>query len=274
MKRIWLDAGHGGKDPGAVGNGLVEKELVLKMQTYMIAYLKANYEDFCVEATRTTDVFETLSGRARRANAWGADVFISLHINAGGGTGFESFIYTNASSGSCTLQDIVNQEALSVAKKYGLGAHGGVANKRGNLYVVRETNMPAILMETAYIDSKDVELLKKEQFLRDMAAAYARGLAEFLDLKPKTQVQGEVSRKTESFVDNQPPQYFYLETGEFSTEQQAAAMKKMLEDKYKWIVHQNGKKLQTGTWEDAAVAQKYKTELKQAYKWWVYIRES
>lgn len=53
MKKIWLDAGHGGKDPGAVANGLLEKELVLKMQGYMFDYLRANYEDFYMEATRT-----------------------------------------------------------------------------------------------------------------------------------------------------------------------------------------------------------------------------
>jgi N-acetylmuramoyl-L-alanine amidase len=227
MKRIWIDAGHGGKDPGAVGNELVEKDLVLKMQTYMIHYLKANYEGFYVEATRTTDVFETLSGRADRANAWGADVFMSLHINAGGGTGFESFIYTNASSGSCTLQDIVNQEALAAAKKYGLGAHGGKANKRGNLAVVRKTLMPAILMETAYIDSKDAKLLKNNQFLREMSEAYARGLAKFLGLKPNTQVKASVSGGKK----------YRLRTGTFNDRVTAERIAAELKQKYGWLVY-------------------------------------
>lgn len=226
MKQIWIDAGHGGKDPGAVANGLLEKELVLKMQGSMIDYLRAHYKDFYVEATRTRDVFETLSGRAKRANAWGADVFMSLHINAGGGTGFESFIYSNPSETSIALQNVVNQEALAMAKKYGLDAHGNIANKRGNLAVVRETSMPAILMETAYIDSKDVALLKNDQFLRDMSEAYARGLAKFLGLKQKTQVQSVVSGKK-----------YRLRTGTFNDRATAERMASELKQKHGWLVY-------------------------------------
>ncbi len=75
-------------------------------------------------------------------------------------------------------------EALVVAETYGLGAHGN-DKKRGNLAVVRETTMPAILTEIAFIDSKDASLLKRDDFLRDMAAAYARGIAKFLGLHAK-----------------------------------------------------------------------------------------
>jgi N-acetylmuramoyl-L-alanine amidase len=225
-KRIWLDAGHGGKDPGAVDNGLLEKELVLKMQGYMIDYLRAHYEDFYVEATRTKDVFETLQGRARRANAWGADVFMSLHINAGSGTGFESFIYSQPSQASVALQNVVNQEALAVAKKYGLGVHG-VANKRANYSVLRETAMPAILMETAYIDSKDAALLKNESFLRDMSEAYACGLAKFLGLKPIQKVEAAVSDGKK----------YRLKTGTFGDKATAERMAAELKQRYGWTVY-------------------------------------
>ncbi|MFC3883738.1 N-acetylmuramoyl-L-alanine amidase [Bacillus songklensis] len=275
LLRIWIDAGHGGKDPGAVANGLLEKVLVLLMQVYLIDYLKSSYKGFVVEATRTTDVFETLDKRADRANTWDADVFMSLHINAGGGTGYESFIYTKASSGSISLQQIVNEEALAVAKKYGLDAHGGTPAKRGNLAVIRETNMPAILMETAYIDSKDAALLKDDSFLRDMAEAYARGIAKFLGLQPKVienPRQGVAGVST--YIDNQPPQKFRLETGNFKTEEEAEEALNKLKQKYLWIIRREGKKLVTGTWTDAAVVQKYKTEWKQTYKWWVYIKEA
>ncbi|WP_078410302.1 N-acetylmuramoyl-L-alanine amidase [Priestia abyssalis] len=226
MKKIWLDAGHGGKDPGAVANGLLEKELVLKMQGYMIDYLRIHYEGFLIEATRTKDVFETLQGRARRANAWEADVFMSLHINAGGGTGFESFVYSQPSQASVALQNVVNQAALATAKKYGLGVHGGVANKRANYSVLRETAMPAILMETAYIDSKDTALLKNNQFLRDMSEAYACGLAKFLGLKPKTQVQNVVNGKK-----------YRLRTGTFNDYTTAERMVAELKQKYGWTVY-------------------------------------
>ncbi|MFJ8260260.1 N-acetylmuramoyl-L-alanine amidase [Peribacillus asahii] len=184
-KKIVIDKAHGGKDPGAVGNGLVEKELSVKICDYMYDCLKDNYTGFEVKFTRTTDVFVELSKRAKIANDYDADVFISNHINAGGGTGYESYVYTNASAASKALQNVLNDEALKTAKKYGLGAHGE-DRKRGNLAVVRETKMPAILTELCYIDSKDNKLLKNDDFLKDMAYAYARGVAKFLGLKAKT----------------------------------------------------------------------------------------
>ncbi|WP_153123297.1 N-acetylmuramoyl-L-alanine amidase [Peribacillus tepidiphilus] len=183
-KRIVIDAGHGGKDPGAAANGLLEKNITLTLSKYMQDYLNDHYTGFEVKLTRSTDVFIELSKRADIANAYKADVFISNHVNAGGGSGFESFVYNKPSATSVTLQNLLNTEALATAKKYGLGAHG-VANKRGNLAVVRETNMPAILTEICFIDSKDATLLKKDAFLRDMAAAYARGIAKFLGLPAK-----------------------------------------------------------------------------------------
>ncbi|HWO95147.1 MAG TPA: N-acetylmuramoyl-L-alanine amidase [Bacillus sp. (in: firmicutes)] len=265
MKKIWLDAGHGGKDPGAVANGLLEKELVLKMQGYMIDYLRVHYEDFYVEATRTKDIFETLQGRARRANAWGADVFMSLHINAGGGTGFESFIYTSPSQASVALQDVVNQEALAVAQKYGLGAHGGTANKRASYSVLRETSMPAILMETAYIDSKDAALLKNKSFLRDMSEAYARGLAKFLGLKPKTQVAVVTGSKR-----------YRLKTGTFASKAEAERLATELKKVYEWKVVEvfpEGSQffIRTGTFANKSIAEEMADKLKARYKWIVHV---
>ncbi|RFU70995.1 N-acetylmuramoyl-L-alanine amidase [Peribacillus saganii] len=188
MVKIYIDPGHGGKDPGAAANGLQEKNLVLEISKYMETYLKSHYSGFEVVLSRTTDVFIDLSKRAAIANSIKADVFISNHVNAGGGTGYESFIYTEPSKNSITLQQLVNSEAISTANKYGLGVHGN-ADKRRNLAVVRETVMPAILTEICFIDSKDAVLLKNKQFLEDMAAAYARGIARFLKLPAKVKQQ-------------------------------------------------------------------------------------
>lgn len=181
LKKIVIDSGHGGKDPGAVANGLKEKEIVLTMSKAMKTYLDKNYSGHSTSLTRTTDIFIELSERANIANRAGADAFISNHVNAGGGTGYESFIYTSPSSGSVKLQRLINAEAIAAAKKYGLGIHGN-DKKKGNLAVVRQTKMPSILTEIAFIDSKDAHLLKKEDFITDMAHAYAKGIAKFLGL--------------------------------------------------------------------------------------------
>ena len=183
-KRIVIDAGHGGKDPGAVANNLQEKNITLKLSKYMQDYLEDNYTDVQIRLTRTDDEFIELSERADIANKYDANVFISNHVNAGGGTGFESFVYNKPSSASIALQNMLNTEAMIVAKKYGLGSHGE-DKKRGNLAVVRETKMPAILTEICFIDCKDANLLKKDDFLHDMAVAYSRGIAKFLGLREK-----------------------------------------------------------------------------------------
>jgi len=186
VKKIYLDEGHGeSKDSGAVNakEGLVEAKLNLQLSNYIIAYLKTNYTGFQINRTRSDRAFASLGARAVKANKWGADVFLSIHVNAGGGTGFESFIYNKTTSSKTKeLQKCINNRAMNAAKKHGLGAHGNQPYKSGNLSVLRNTNMPACLTEICYIDSEDYKLLKNNDFLKDMAEAYAEGIADFLCL--------------------------------------------------------------------------------------------
>lgn len=190
-KDIYLDEGHGRPvDVGAINEkeGLVEADLNLKISNYVEEHLNNTYTGFKIKRTRTDNkTFLSLAERANRANAFGADVFMSIHVNAGGGTGYESFIYEGTNNQkTINLQKIVNEKAVATAKKYDLGVHG-YAEKRDNLAVLRRTNMPAVLTEICFIDSKDAQLLKKEAFLKDMGIAYAEGLAEFLGLSKKKQ---------------------------------------------------------------------------------------
>ncbi|MBY0094953.1 N-acetylmuramoyl-L-alanine amidase [Priestia aryabhattai] len=199
VKKIYLDEGHGeSKDSGAVNakEGLMEAQLNLKLSNYAIAYLKANYTGFEINRTRSDRTFAELKARANKANAWGADVFVSIHVNAGGGTGYESFIYNKSTSTKTKqLQKCINDKAMATAKKYGLGAHGNNPNKSDNLSVLRNTNMPACLTEICYIDSKDCELLKNEAFLKDMAEAYAEGIADFLCLEKQSKLKETEPKK-------------------------------------------------------------------------------
>ena len=188
MKKIYEDAGHGlPNDPGAVGNGLKECEVVLTIQELFNAYLLANYEGFEIKSTRTDNkTFLPLSERARRANRWNADVFISFHINSAANekaTGYEDFIYKHASLASKSLQNIVHEQILPVICKHNATNRG---KKTANYAVLRMTNMPAILTETMFISNpKDAQNLKNIEFLKDFASAYAEGVAKFLDLKTK-----------------------------------------------------------------------------------------
>ncbi|PAE70553.1 N-acetylmuramoyl-L-alanine amidase [Bacillus licheniformis] len=181
MKKVWLDAGHGGKDSGAAANGMKEKDLVLKMVKYAKSYLESHYKGVQVKLTRSTDVFYELSERADMANKWGADVFVSVHANAGGGTGFETFRYPGTAGKTLDLQKALHNEILTTMKAYGQIADRGL--KQANLAVVRETRMPAVLTENLFIDRKeDADRLKDSGFLKAVGEAHARGIAKYLGL--------------------------------------------------------------------------------------------
>lgn len=184
MAKVMIDAGHGGKDPGAVGNGLEEANVVLDISKRVKAYLEKNYSDITVYMTRTTDKFLELSERADLANSKKVDLFVSNHINAGGGTGFESFIY-NGGVGASTkkAQDYIHDAMMAVCKKHGMKDRG---QKTANFAVIRETSMEAVLVENLFIDkAADAKLLKSSSFLQELAEAEAQGIAKFLGLKKK-----------------------------------------------------------------------------------------
>lgn len=187
-KKIMWDKGHGGTDPGAVGNGLQEKVLTHKLVEYAMAYLENNYTNFEQRTTRTGDQTVSLDSRDDEADIWGADVYVSIHINSGGGTGFESFIW-NGDMGSSepatiALQNVVHAEIIAAMRQFGNIMDRG--KKRANFAVVRDTNMPAILTENLFIDTTDSNYLKNEAFLKAVGEAHARGVAKYLELPVKT----------------------------------------------------------------------------------------
>jgi N-acetylmuramoyl-L-alanine amidase len=188
MKKIFLDKGHGGSDPGAVANGLQEKTLTHQIVEYAVNHLFENYTGFELRVSRAGDQTLTLSQRAKMANDWGADVFVSVHINAGKGTGFESYIYNGGvSSQTVALQNVLHGEILSAMRQFGNIIDR--SKKRANYAVLRETKMPAVLTENLFIDSDDAKYLKNEAFLKAVGEAHARGIAKFLGLPQKTKPQ-------------------------------------------------------------------------------------
>ncbi len=187
--KIYIDAGHGGSDPGAVGNGLREKDLTLTISKRIKAYLDNNYSGHNARLSRTGDTTMSLSQRTNAANNWGADYFLSVHINAGGGTGYEDYIYSGGvSSKTASIRDTIHVE---VVKQISNVRNRG--KKRANFHVVRETRMPAMLSENLFIDTKaDANKLKDSKFLDKVAKGHAIGLAKAFKLKKK----GSTSKPT------------------------------------------------------------------------------
>lgn len=182
--KIVLDAGHGGHDPGAVANGLKEKDLTLCIVRH-IGRLLREYEGVEVHYTRTDDRFIELSERAAMANRIGANFFLSVHINAGGGTGFESFIFNNPDTKTIAYQNVIHGEIVRA-----IGNVKDRGKKRANYAVLRETKMPAILTENLFIDNvSDATKLKSEQFLLQIAHGHAQGIVRAFGLKKKATTQ-------------------------------------------------------------------------------------
>src|SRR5699024_209648 len=181
MAKVYLDPGHGGSDIGASANGLKEKDLTLSIAKYARDYLKSNYKGVTVKMSRTGDTYPSLTARTNEANAWGADIFVSVHINAGGGIGYEDYIYNRLSSNSNAgkLQAKLNAE---ISKHFTKNR----GKKKANFHVCRESRMPAVLTENGFIDNKtDANILKKESNLKKIGQAHAIGIAKYFGLKKK-----------------------------------------------------------------------------------------
>ncbi|MEK4181718.1 N-acetylmuramoyl-L-alanine amidase [Aeribacillus sp. FSL K6-1121] len=221
MVKIFIDPGHGGNDPGAVANGLKEKDLTLKIAK-KIQSLLSEYEGVSVKLSRTTDVYLSLSERADMANKWEADFFISVHINAGGGTGFESYIYNKPNTKSVAYQNVIHPEIMKA-----IGNVKDRGKKRANFAVVRETKMPAILTENLFIDnSSDAAKLKSDSFLSQIAFGHVQGLVKAFGLKKKAASKSSPAKPA---VSNQKEVY-RVQVGAFAdrknAEKLAAELKK------------------------------------------------
>lgn len=175
--KVYLDPGHGGSEPGAIGNGLIEKNVNLDIALRTRDLLTA--AGHTVRMSRDSDITRSLSWRASDANSWGAALFVSIHINAGGGTGFESFRYPTVGQPTIDFHNRLHAGIIA-----GMNSHTPVANrglKTANFAVLRLTAMPAVLTENLFIDTaSDAALLKDSSFLQATAAGHANRIEAML----------------------------------------------------------------------------------------------
>lgn len=180
---IFIDPGHGGSDPGASANGLQEKDVTLDIALRTKAILNEQYSGHTLKLSRTTDATKSLDARTNEANTWGADLFVSIHINSGQSTGYESYTWNGDNPDkerTNAIRDTLHNEVVQQTQFTDRGA------KESNLHVLRETNAPAILTENGFIDNaEDADKLKDDDFLNQIAQAHADGIAKALDLPQK-----------------------------------------------------------------------------------------
>lgn len=184
--KIYIDQGHNPVNPnaGAEGNGLREQNIVYQIGIDLAELLRAN-GNFEVRLSRPTEDTQigtsnstSLRLRVQDANSWGADYFISLHTNASdiaSATGSEALVYTQPSRAATLGADILE----------GLNRTTGLPNRgvktRANLYVLRRTAMPAVLVELGFISNyNDAMLMSQRPDL--FAQGVYQGLLAYLDL--------------------------------------------------------------------------------------------
>jgi N-acetylmuramoyl-L-alanine amidase len=227
VRRVVIDPGHGGKDPGAIGPGGVrEKDVVLRIARELARELRrAGLE---VRLTRERDTFHELQERTDFANRWNADLFVSIHANASrrrSAAGVETYLLDTGYDRQ-TARVAARENGISVAELSDLqrilaslrlgynerfaarladtvhgslvrglraryGAIGDLGVKRGPFLVLFQADMPAILVEVGFVThAAEGRRLATEAFARAAAQSLARGIASYRDQHARSLVAG------------------------------------------------------------------------------------
>ena len=184
MAKIYIDQGHNPSNPnaGAEGQGYREQDLVYEIGVRTAAILRANGQQVRLsrptpETQLGTSNATSLRARVEEANSWGADYFISLHANASSiptASGTEAYVFRTGSAAYELAGDIVE----AVSENTGLENRGVFA--RTNLYVLRRTRMPAVLVELGFItNARDAALMANQPDL--FAQGVASGVLEYIN---------------------------------------------------------------------------------------------
>lgn len=215
---IAIDAGHGGSDPGAKANGLIEKELNLKIAKYVVEYLSA-YQGIVVYETRPDDNYVGLEERVNRAKAAGADLFISIHNNAAvnsdgsprleingaevyaPNTNYNPKIYqVGQGLGNAILDEITALGRLNRSVQTRSSANGttypdgSLADYYSVVRNSKKAGIPGIIVEHGFLTGgDDSDFLSQEENLKAFAMADVKGIVNYLSLSPAASQTPNVS---------------------------------------------------------------------------------
>ncbi len=194
-KLICIDAGHGGNDSGAVGNGIKEKDVVLKIAKKVGGLLKK--QGIEVIYTRQADNYVNLGERCRIANTNNADLFISIHINSAQNaqaSGTETLCHSRS-----TFAEIIQKNLVGKLKLKDRGV-----KERRDLFVLNGTGMPAILIEFGFLSNKtEAEFIKTDEFFELSAEAVVRGVCQYLGIKYKNTEDFEMKKTIDVVINGE-----------------------------------------------------------------------
>ena len=144
LVKVFLSAGHGGSDPGAVANGLYEK--TINLNTLLSCKSELERHGVTVVCSRLKDETDPVSQETKEANDSKADVAVSFHVNAGGGDGFEVF-YFNTSNKGKKLAGLCEKHVKT------LGQNSRGLKSGNHLHFIKKTTMTSVLVESFFIDN-------------------------------------------------------------------------------------------------------------------------
>lgn len=188
---VYIDPGHGGHLPGAVYRGVTEKKLNLEVSNYLVSELESM--GYLVLTSRTADTHIGLTERAMEANGGNADIFISVHHNAGGGRarGIETYVQhragytTNRNNFDTNDPRISESVRLADSVQSNLIRNTGFQNrgvKGNNFNVIRNTYIPAILVELGYMDNPtELSIMQTPAHQQKAAKAIANGVRTYFN---------------------------------------------------------------------------------------------
>ena len=185
MHKVFISVGHGGSDPGAVGNGLQEKAINLRVALKVKEVLVAH--GFNVKMSREKDESDKVSDEVKECNAFNPDFTVSIHTNAGGGDGFEAYYYKGDNNG-IKLSKLIEEEVKAIGQ-----------NSRGikdgsHLYYVKNTRAMCVLVELAFIDNKkDISLCDELHEQDAYGIAIAKGILRYKGITYKGTTTGNTT---------------------------------------------------------------------------------
>lgn len=198
MAKVYIGVGHGGSDPGAVSGKHKESAYALDIATACTAELKRH--GVTVMQSRTGDIYESAAAKIKECNSFAPDFAADFHLNSGGGDGFECFYSITDGMGKLFATAIEK----AVTAETGQNSRGIKTrlNSSGKDYFgfIRQTNCPAVLVEFAFIDTKDVQIIDTLAERQAMGRAAAHGILNQLGIKIKNQTASAASAEPEKTV--------------------------------------------------------------------------
>ena len=197
-KRVFVAVGHGGSDPGAVANGIKEKDANLVIALACKAELERHGVE--VKTSRAKDENDPLTERIKECNAFKPDVALDIHNNAGGGDGAEVFYHYKGGTSKTLAQNVL--DAIVAAGQNSRGIKTKL-NEQGKDYFgfIRETSSPAVIVECAFLDNKkDVQIIDTEAEQKAMGVAIAKGVLKTLGVAYKAEVKKDTKAELEAKV--------------------------------------------------------------------------